>query len=310
MFLHLFSSVLIWEFFMVYFGKLQHFFRFLLLFIILFTFWWLAIVQTEKEIYFINFLIFISFLRSLFNLLLVFNSFFLFLQHLKLFFFLLNLFFFMHILFMIRFLYLLLFLFILFLRLLFNLFLFLLLPLLLLIIMQLLLKFLKFLLFPGRMIKITGITLPTEPIHIELTLLSILLQMNKGTIVLPAWSPLKIPTYFSPLHWWSIKQKYNSFIQIVWLCQSECNSDQLQALLFFFQVNLLKGGVATGITSWSYGVMVSTLDSESNNPSSNLGRTSFFFPPFSHLHTALSFLPPLPSLLGLPIYTSIFYWVC
>ena len=26
---------------------------------------------------------------------------------------------------------------------------------------------------------------------------------------------------------------------------------------------------------WSYGVMVSTLDSESNNPSSNLGRTLF-----------------------------------
>ena len=29
------------------------------------------------------------------------------------------------------------------------------------------------------------------------------------------------------------------------------------------------------IISWSYGVMVSTLDSESNNPSSNLGRTLF-----------------------------------
>jgi hypothetical protein len=27
--------------------------------------------------------------------------------------------------------------------------------------------------------------------------------------------------------------------------------------------------------NWSYGVMVSTLDSESNNPSSNLGRTFF-----------------------------------
>ena len=32
---------------------------------------------------------------------------------------------------------------------------------------------------------------------------------------------------------------------------------------------------------WSYGVMVSTLDSESNNPSSNLGRT--FFDSVGHL---------------------------
>ena len=158
------------------------------------------IVQTKKEINFLRFFILNPFLWSLLNLHLFFSSFLFFLQHLKLFFFLLNLFFFLSLLFMILFLNLLLFLFILFLKLLFNLFLFLLLSLLLLIIMQLLLKFLKFLLFPGRMIKITSIALPTEPVHIELTLLSIFLQMDKGTIVLPARSPFKISTYFSPLH--------------------------------------------------------------------------------------------------------------
>ena len=39
----------------------------------------------------------------------------------------------------------------------------------------------------------------------------------------------------------------------------------------------------TGINlTWSYGVMVSTLDSESNNPSSNLGRTFFLSCKYNH----------------------------
>ena len=56
----------------------------------------------------------------------------------------------------------------------------------------------------------------------------------------------------------------------------------LNMILLFFDNEVyrwmsLRGNWSEEYQCWSYGVMVSTLDSESNNPSSNLGRT-FFVP--------------------------------
>ena len=61
---------------------------------------------------------------------------------------------------------------------------------------------------------------------------------------------------------------------------------------------------------WSYGVMVSTLDSESSDPGSNPGRTSFSFFSFALCSTAPSFHPvqrttPTPRLLQMHRSSSI-----
>ena len=45
---------------------------------------------------------------------------------------------------------------------------------------------------------------------------------------------------------------------------------------FFYRVSYFVNSNQWSRVQWSYGVMAITLDFESNNPSSNLGRTSLF----------------------------------
>ena len=62
-----------------------------------------------------------------------------------------------------------------------------------------------------------------------------------------------------------------------------------RSLLFHTLLSLHKAGQdsETRSLSRSYGVMVSTLDSESSDPSSNLGRTSHFYYSFCQLSTSV-----------------------
>lgn len=58
-----------------------------------------------------------------------------------------------------------------------------------------------------------------------------------------------------------------------------CLSLTYSALLITIPVRDLSRKIEPRLVEWFYGVMVSTLDFESNNPSSSLGRTFIFFFP-------------------------------